>query len=252
MGSSLLRRLLAVSVIIVVPAVVFAQEAALTGVVTDATTAVLPGVTIKAVHAASGNTFEAVTDQRGAYRIPVRVGVYKITATLSGVNTVTRDGVEILVGQTTTGSKLRLQNAAPLMAAAGDPSQLRASAPVLAGLSLDNLGVTQGAVPPIPLAPGLGSGPAPGSSPGFRSALTGEFELTGIPAGDYRVFAGYSEKVQGIVDHYSSPETCIQVSLDEPSSVILTLHKSDDSEMILSDTARQKMGIDDELAKYLN
>ena len=102
MGSSLLRRLLAVSVILVVPAVAFAQEAALTGTVTDATMAVLPGVTIKAVHAASGNTFEAVTDQRGAYRIPVRVGVYKITRELSGFNTVTRDGVEMLVGQTTT------------------------------------------------------------------------------------------------------------------------------------------------------
>lgn len=94
-----------------------------------------------------------------------------------------------LVGQTTTGSKLRLQNAAPLMAAAGDPSQLRSNAPMLTGLSLDNLGVTQGAVPPIPIVPGAGSGPAAGPSPGFRSALTGEFELTGIPAGDYQVVA---------------------------------------------------------------
>ena len=85
MGSSLLRRVLVVSVILVVPVVGFAQEAALTGIVTDATMAVLPGVTVKAVHAASGNTFEAVTDQRGAYRIPVRVGVYKITATLAGL-----------------------------------------------------------------------------------------------------------------------------------------------------------------------
>ena len=101
MGSSLVRRLLVVSVILVVPAVGSAQEAALSGVVTDATMAVLPGVTVKAVHAATGNTFEAVTDQRGAYRIPVRVGVYKITATLAGFNTVTRDGVELLVGQTT-------------------------------------------------------------------------------------------------------------------------------------------------------
>jgi hypothetical protein len=101
MGSSLVRRLLVVSVILVVPVVGFAQEAPLTGIVTDATMAVLPGVTVKAVHAASGNTFEAVTDQRGAYRIPVRVGVYKITATLAGFNTVTRDGVELLVGQTT-------------------------------------------------------------------------------------------------------------------------------------------------------
>ena len=93
--------LLVVSVILVVPVVGSAQEAALTGVVTDATMAVLPGVTVKAVHAASGNTFEAVTDQRGAYRLPVRVGVYKITAELAGFNTVTRDGVELLVGQTT-------------------------------------------------------------------------------------------------------------------------------------------------------
>ena len=102
MGSSLMRRLIAVSVLLVVPVAVYAQEAAVSGVVTDATMAVLPGVTVKAVHAASGNTFEAVTDQRGAYRIPVRVGVYKITAELSGFTTVTRDGVELLVGQTTT------------------------------------------------------------------------------------------------------------------------------------------------------
>ena len=61
----------------------------------------MPGVTIKAVHEASGNIFEAVTDQRGAYRIPVRVGVYKISAELAGFSTITRDGVEILVGQTT-------------------------------------------------------------------------------------------------------------------------------------------------------
>ena len=47
---------------------------------------VLPGVTIKATHTATGNTFEAVTDQRGAYRIPVRVGVYKITQALSAVD----------------------------------------------------------------------------------------------------------------------------------------------------------------------
>ena len=100
MGSSLLRRLIGVSVILAVPALGYAQEAALGGVVTDATGAVLPGVTIKATHEASGNTFEAVTDQRGAYRIPVRVGVYKMTAALAGFKTVTQGEVEILVGQT--------------------------------------------------------------------------------------------------------------------------------------------------------
>ncbi len=102
MGSSLLRRLVVVSVTLVVPAVGYAQEAAVTGTVTDASMAVMPGVTIKAVHVASGNTYEALTDQRGAYRLALRVGVFKITAHIAGFVTVTREGVELLVGQTTT------------------------------------------------------------------------------------------------------------------------------------------------------
>src|ERR1700682_5607842 len=100
--SGLVRRLIAVAVMLAVPLVAYAQEATLNGVVTDATMAVLPGVSIKALHQASGNTFEAVTDQRGAYRIPVRIGVYKITAELAGFRTVTRECVAILVGQTAT------------------------------------------------------------------------------------------------------------------------------------------------------
>jgi 5-hydroxyisourate hydrolase-like protein (transthyretin family) len=106
-----------------------------------------------------------------------------------GLGRAVADAELELVGQTTTGSPLRLQNSAPLMAAAGDPSQLRASTPVAAGLSLDNLGVTQGAVPPIPLTPTAAAGPAPGTAPGFRTAVDGSFELSGIPAGEYRVVA---------------------------------------------------------------
>src|SRR5258706_10880687 len=100
MGSSVLRRLICVSVILAAPVLAQAQEAALSGVVTDATGAVLPGVSIRAVQRASGNTFEAVTDPRGAYKIPVRIGIYQITAELSGFRSVMRDGVEVLVGQT--------------------------------------------------------------------------------------------------------------------------------------------------------
>ena len=100
MVSGLVRRLLVVGVILAWPSLAHAQEAALTGTVTDSTNAVLPGVTIKAVHEASGNTFEGVSDQRGVYRIQVRVGVYLITAELSGFTTVTQRGVELLVGQT--------------------------------------------------------------------------------------------------------------------------------------------------------
>ena len=60
----------------------------------------LPGVTVTAVNEATGNTFNGVTDERGIYRIPVRVGAYQITVELPGFTTVTRTGVQLLVGQT--------------------------------------------------------------------------------------------------------------------------------------------------------
>ena len=77
-----------------------AQEAVLSGTVSDTTGAVLPGVVVRAVHEASGNTFETITDARGVYRMPARSGAYVITAQLTGFVTVTRRGVELLVGQT--------------------------------------------------------------------------------------------------------------------------------------------------------
>ena len=77
----------------------YAQDAVLSGTVTDTTGAVLPGVAVTAVHEGSGNIFEAVADERGVYRIVVRPGVLRITTQLPGFATVTRDGLELLVGQ---------------------------------------------------------------------------------------------------------------------------------------------------------
>src|SRR5262245_65838627 len=65
MTASVVRRLLVVGAILTLPAAGAAQEATLSGTVTDSTGAVLPGVTVTAVHEASGNTFEGVTDDRG-------------------------------------------------------------------------------------------------------------------------------------------------------------------------------------------
>src|SRR5437867_3282858 len=100
MTSCVIVRSIVVAALLVVPAAGYAQEAVLSGTITDSTGAVLPGVALKAVHEASGNSFEGVTDQRGVYRIPVRIGVYQITAELSGFTTVTRSGLQLLVGQT--------------------------------------------------------------------------------------------------------------------------------------------------------
>ena len=100
MTSRVVLRSIVVAAILVVPAAGYAQEAVLSGTITDSTGSVLPGVALKAVNESSGNSFESVTDQRGVYRIPVRIGVYQITAELSGFTTVTRNGLQLLVGQT--------------------------------------------------------------------------------------------------------------------------------------------------------
>ena len=75
-----------------------AQEATLSGTVTDSTGGVLPGVTITAVHEATGNTFVAVSDERGAFRLPVRTGLHRVTVELSGFATLNRT-VDLLVNQ---------------------------------------------------------------------------------------------------------------------------------------------------------
>jgi hypothetical protein len=96
---SLAAVLMTLAALLVPAAAGHAQEAALGGTVADATGGVLPGVTVTAVHEATGNVFTAVTDGTGAYRIPARAGAYRVTAELSGFTTVTRTGVELLVGQ---------------------------------------------------------------------------------------------------------------------------------------------------------
>jgi hypothetical protein len=101
MGLTVVKRLLLLTVLLTLPVSAAAQEATITGVITDTTGGVLPGVTVRAVNDATGNSFEAVTDENGAYRIPVRTGTYKITIELSGFGPVNRSA-DLLVGQTAT------------------------------------------------------------------------------------------------------------------------------------------------------
>jgi hypothetical protein len=81
------------------PLSAWAQEATLSGTITDTTGGVLPGVTVTAVHEATGNSFVAVTDERGSFRTPVRAGVYRVSVEIPGFTTVTRS-IDLLVGQT--------------------------------------------------------------------------------------------------------------------------------------------------------
>jgi carboxypeptidase family protein/TonB-dependent receptor-like protein len=99
MTGRFVRSLLAIGAILALPVMAYAQEAVLTGTVTDSTGAVLPGVTVTAVHEATGNRFVGITDERGIYRVSARVGGYQLTAELQGFTTAARTGVEVLVGQ---------------------------------------------------------------------------------------------------------------------------------------------------------
>src|ERR1051325_6996485 len=96
-----LRRLIPVFLLtlLLLPAAALAQDATITGTITDATGGVLPGVTITATHEATGNTFVAVSDATGAFRLPVRTGAHRVTAELSGFATVMRN-IDLLVRQT--------------------------------------------------------------------------------------------------------------------------------------------------------
>ena len=82
-----LRRLVVLFALLLFPATSFAQEAILSGTVTDTTGGVLPGVVVTAVHEASGNSFETVTDSAGGYRLSVRIGTYRIKLDLAGFAT---------------------------------------------------------------------------------------------------------------------------------------------------------------------
>ncbi len=84
--------------ITLLPAIGYAQEATLTGTVRDTTGGVLPGVTVTATHEATGNTFQAVSDGIGGFRLLMRTGAYRLAVELPGFATVNRT-LNLLLGQ---------------------------------------------------------------------------------------------------------------------------------------------------------
>ena len=93
---ALLKRVVfaAVLLIVVMPGMALA-DSIITGVVTDTSGAVVPGVTVEASSPALiEQTRSVVTDSNGVYRIvDLRPGPYKVTFTLTGFSTVVRDGI---------------------------------------------------------------------------------------------------------------------------------------------------------------
>jgi outer membrane receptor protein involved in Fe transport len=74
--------------------------ATLQGVVTDDTNTPIPGVTVRITNQDTGALRTSITDERGVYRAPaLQPGVYSVSATLQGLQSIQRENVRLLVGQ---------------------------------------------------------------------------------------------------------------------------------------------------------
>src|SRR5512143_994940 len=73
------------------------------GTVRDATGVALPGVSVEGKNLETGLTANAVTDEKGSYRLlNLPTGRYSVTAKLAGFKTETRPEIRLLLGSTPT------------------------------------------------------------------------------------------------------------------------------------------------------
>jgi hypothetical protein len=96
------RALFSAGVLLTLAIPAFAQDVSIVGTVMDESKAVLPGVTVTATDETSGRSFDAVSDERGEYRLRLSPGRYAIKAELSGFATSVIQNQEFLVGQNAT------------------------------------------------------------------------------------------------------------------------------------------------------
>src|SRR5689334_15450614 len=98
-------RTLLIAMLVAWPVMAVAQTntAQLSGVVTDASGAVLPGATVTATHVASGTVVTRVTDPEGRFFLPgLRIGQWDLMVGLMGFSPQTRKGVLLEIGAVLT------------------------------------------------------------------------------------------------------------------------------------------------------
>src|SRR5687768_4208515 len=95
---------LASVLLLLTPAVTWAQSSSIAGVVRDTSGAVMPGVTVEASSPVLIEKVRTVvTDAQGLYRVvDLRPGTYTVTFTLPGFNTVRREGIDVPTDFTAT------------------------------------------------------------------------------------------------------------------------------------------------------
>jgi hypothetical protein len=105
----------------------FAQStAALQGIITDASGAVVPGAMIVVHNQGTGEERTVESDSAGVYVVPsLPLGMYRVTVTANGMQTVVANNVLLEVGQTTA------QNFSLRVASTNEAVEVQGAAPVI-------------------------------------------------------------------------------------------------------------------------
>ncbi len=93
---------LALAALLLVPLALGQIETArIQGVVSDASGAVIPGVTVRLVHVATGQEFSVSTSADGLYRsVPLRIGEYRVEYEADGFRLAVRSGINLELQET--------------------------------------------------------------------------------------------------------------------------------------------------------
>jgi outer membrane receptor protein involved in Fe transport len=186
--------MLACAVALAVPAMAFAQATgSITGIVTDESGAVMPGVTVEATNVGTNQTRTALTGSDGFYSIPlVPPGQYSLKGTLQGFKTFLREGVTVTVESTArVDMKLAVGGLEETISVTADAPLVETSNATL-GIVVDEKKVVElplngrnftqlGTLLPGVVAPPSGLGGAEGNAtPGGFGAVTAGFSVNGM------------------------------------------------------------------------
>jgi outer membrane receptor protein involved in Fe transport len=165
----------------------------ITGVATDQSELVLPGVTIEITSVATNQTRRAVTGSDGFYTVPLlQPGAYVVKASLAGFQTTVRQGVQVTV-ESTTRVDLRLGVASlqeaitiidepPLVETSNSHLGIVVDGKKIVELPLNGRNFTQlgTLLPGVVAPPGALGGAAGDATPGGFGAATSGFSVNGM------------------------------------------------------------------------
>jgi Carboxypeptidase regulatory-like domain/TonB-dependent Receptor Plug Domain len=165
----------------------------ITGLVTDSSGAVLPGVVIEVTSAATGQVRRATTGDDGRYSVPLLPpGPYQVKGTLNGFKTFVRDGVTVSVESTSrvdmtlsvggVEETLNVTRDVPLVDTSSATLGVVVNEKQIVELPLNGRNFTQlGTLMPGVSAPPAALGGATGeATPGGFGAVTAGFNVNGM------------------------------------------------------------------------